>query len=175
MSTAGHLWAIGYDDMERADKVREEISKLAWDRHHYLHLEDIAVVVRQLDGSFTLDRKPFPGVANILGCSAVGLLAGLVVGAPMTGAAFGALLGSAGSGAALAGVKVGDDFVKEVHGLMKPGTSAVFVLDDEGDMEMILRGIQGLGGTVLKTNVDAERARLIQSTLADSSGESAGK
>jgi uncharacterized membrane protein len=45
-------------------------------------------------------------------------------------------------------------------------TSAIFVLDDEGDMEVILHAIRGLGGTVLKTNVDVERARLIQSTLA---------
>jgi uncharacterized membrane protein len=29
----------------------------------------------------------------------------------------------------------------------------------------ILHKIQGLGGTVLKTNVDPERAKLIQSTL----------
>jgi hypothetical protein len=33
-------------------------------------------------------------------------------------------------------------------------------------MELILHTIQGLGGTVLKTNVDLERAKLIQSTLA---------
>jgi len=49
---------------------------------------------------------------------------------------------------------------------MKPGTSALFVLDEQGDMEVILHTIQGLGGTVLKTNVDLERAKLIQSTLA---------
>jgi hypothetical protein len=36
----------------------------------------------------------------------------------------------------------------------------------DGDMEAILQGIRGLGGTVLKTNVDVKRARLIQSTLA---------
>jgi hypothetical protein len=35
-------------------------------------------------------------------------------------------------------------------------------------MDVILHGIRGLGGTVLKTNVDMERARLIQSTLAAS-------
>ena len=49
---------------------------------------------------------------------------------------------------------------------MNPGTSAIFVLDSEGDMDVILHSIRGLGGTVLKTNVDLERARLIQSTLA---------
>ena len=31
---------------------------------------------------------------------------------------------------------------------------------------MILHAIQGLGGTVLRTNVDLQRAQLIQSTLA---------
>ena len=36
----------------------------------------------------------------------------------------------------------------------------------EGDMEVILHNIRGLGGTVLKTNVDVKRAKLIQSTLA---------
>jgi len=49
---------------------------------------------------------------------------------------------------------------------MKPGKSALLVLDNEGDMEVILHKIRGLGGTVLKTNVDLERAKLIQSTLA---------
>jgi len=52
--------------------------------------------------------------------------------------------------------------------MMKPGTSALFVLDDDGDMEVILHAIRGLGGTVLKTNVDLERAKLIQSTLQES-------
>lgn len=51
---------------------------------------------------------------------------------------------------------------------MKPGTSALFVLDDEGDMDVILHTIRGLGGTVVKTNVDLERAKLIESTLAPS-------
>jgi len=50
--------------------------------------------------------------------------------------------------------------------LMKPGTSAVLVLDDQGDMEVILHAIRGLGGTVLKTNVDLERAKVIQTTLS---------
>jgi hypothetical protein len=38
-------------------------------------------------------------------------------------------------------------------------------------MDMILHKIRGLGGTVLKTNVDLERASLIQSTLASASPE----
>jgi uncharacterized membrane protein len=168
MTTTAHLWAIGYDDMARADQVREEITRLGWGGGrvaNYFLLEDIAVVVRHPDGSFTLDREPFPGITNILLWTGVGFLAGLVVAAPLTGATVGALLGTAGTVAA-SHVGISEDFVRDVETLLKPGTSALFVLDDEGDMEVILHAIRGLGGTVLKTNVDPERVKLIQSTLA---------
>ena len=167
MTKDSHLWAIGYDDVGRADEVREEIKRLGWDMH-YLFLDDVAVVVRHPDGSFTFDRQPFPFTSNILACTAAGFLAGLVLAAPpLTVAAVGALLGAVGSASASA-VGIGDDFVREVEAMMKPGTSALFVLDDEGDMDVILHKIRGLGGTVLSTNVDVERAKLIQSTLAAS-------
>jgi uncharacterized membrane protein len=169
MTTAAHLWAIGYDDTERAEQVRDEITRLGWDKH-YLLLLDVAVVVRHPDGSFTFDRKPFPTAANLLACTSVGFLAGLVLAAPLTGAAVGALVGGVGSAASAAAVGISEDFVREVEGLLKPGTSALFVLDGEGDMEMILRAIRGLGGTVLRTNVDLARVKLIQSTLADAAG-----
>ncbi len=162
MTTSGHLWAIGYQDMTQAATVRDKIVSLGWDKH-YLILQDIAMVVRHHDGSFTLDREAFPTVSNVAGCTLVGLLAGLVLGVPLAGAAVGAMVG--GVGAASATVGIDAEFVREVERLMKPGTSALFVLDHEGDMDVILRGIRGLGGTVMKTNVDVERARLIQSTL----------
>ena len=175
-AAAAHLWAVGYDNMERADQVREEITKLGWGSGQggkSLVLLDIAVVVRHPDGTFTFDRKPFHGFANILGCTAVGFLAGLVVAAPISGATLGALAGGAGTAVAAHAAHVGisQDFIREVEGLMKPGTSALFVLDEAGDMEVILRTIQGLGGTVVKTNVDLERAKLIQSTLSGSSAD----
>ena len=164
MTNSRHLWAIGYDDMGRADQVREEITSLGWVKNRLI-LEDVVVVVRQPDGSFVVGREPFPAAPNVLGCTAVGFLAGLVIGAPLAGAAVGAVLGAAGAAGAAA-VGIGEDFIREVEGMMKPGTSALFVLDSAGDMDAILYAIRGLGGTVLKTNVDVERARLIQSTLA---------
>jgi uncharacterized membrane protein len=158
-----HLWAIGYDDPGQAEHARAEVTKLAG-AGQYLVLLDVAILARAVDGSYTLNRERFPLTNNILGGGTLGFLAGLALAAPMTGAAIGALLGTAASTVANA-VGIEDTFIRDVEGLMKPGTSAVLVLDDEGDMQVILHAIRGLGGTVLKTNVDLERARLIQATL----------
>ena len=164
MPTCGHLWAIGYDDMGRAEQVRAEISRLG--ERRCLILLDTAVVVRYPEGSVTLDGEPFVPVTARRGHTLANFLAGLALGAPpLTGAAVGALVRGTGTPASAAD-GIGEDFVNEVGLLMRPGTSALFVLDREGDMAAILQGIRGLGGSVLKTNVDLERVKLIQSTLA---------
>jgi len=128
MKSTEHLWAVGYDDMERANHVREEIVRLGWLENRLL-LEDVAVVVRHLDGSFTINRERFPAASNIVGWSAVGF--------------------PRGSGARRAGGRHDDrragrrgwhghesDVGRDRRGLhhpgaalMKPGTSALFVLD----------------------------------------------
>jgi uncharacterized membrane protein len=170
MTKIGHLWAVGYDDMGRAEQVRAEITRLG--ERHCLILLDTAVMVRYPDGCITLDGEPFVAATNVRGHGFAGFLAGLALGAPpLTCAAVGALLrGTAGS----SDVGIDEGFITEVERLMTPGTSALFVLDQEGDMDAILQGIRGLGGTVIKTNVDLERLKLIQSTLA-AAGETGDK
>jgi uncharacterized membrane protein len=172
MISAAHLWAVGYDDINGASQARELLSDLAWNTGHvaeYLVLEDVAVVVRHADGTFTVDRAPLSGIANISALTAVGFLAGAVVAAPLAGAAIGALVGSVGTAIAAAAKRISPDFIQEIEDLMKPGTSALFVLDHQGDMEVILHTLRGQGGTVLKTNVSPELTQLIQSTLASKS------
>jgi uncharacterized membrane protein len=44
MTAAAHLWAIGYDNIERAAEVRDEVNRLG--AEHCLILMDTAVVVR---------------------------------------------------------------------------------------------------------------------------------
>jgi uncharacterized membrane protein len=127
------------------------------------------VVVHYADGSVTLDGEPFLAPPKVHGRSFAGFLAGLALGAPpLTGAAVGALLRRTGTAAA---VGISEDFIREVEGVMKSGTSTLFVLDQEGDLDAILQGIRGLGGTVLRSNVDVERAKLIQATLAAAAAE----
>jgi uncharacterized membrane protein len=163
MTGSAHLWAIGYPDAGRAEQVRANIGALS--ERHCLDLLETAVAVRFPDGSVTLDGIPFVPVRSPRGRPLASFLAGLALAAPpLTPAAVGAL--SSAVGVAPASVGISEDFVREVEALMAPESSVLFVLDRECDMAAILQGIRGLGGTVLKTNVDLERAKLIQSTLA---------
>jgi|ERR1043165_4225447 uncharacterized membrane protein len=168
MSTKAHLWAVGFDDVARADQVREKITELGWGAGRadkYLVLLDIAVVIRRPDGSFLFKPEHNGAAENIVGTTILGCLAGLMFGAPVTGAAIGTLLGGVGV-ATNAAVGIDDNFVREVKALMQPGSSFLFVLDEVGDMDVILHAIRGLGGKIVKTNVDLDQAKLIQSALS---------
>lgn len=164
MTTAAHLWAIGYNEMGRADQVRELIIGLS--NTQSLVLLDTAVAVRYPDGSVTLDGEPFVVATNSTGHTLASLLAALALAPPpLTGGAVDALLRSTHT-ANSAAIGLDEEFVSEVEAQMNPGASALFVLDREGDMDAFLQAIRGIGGTVLKTTVDLKRAKLIQATLA---------
>ena len=163
MTKRAHLWAAGYEGVERAEQTRTAITRLH--EKHCLTVLNTALVVRYADGSVTLDGEPFVATTNFREHTFASFLAGLSLGAPpLIAAAAGALV--RGTGAVAGEVGISDEFICEVEQMMKPGTSALFVLDEAGDMAAILQGIRGLGGTILKTNVDLERAQLIQTTLA---------
>jgi uncharacterized membrane protein len=158
MPDVGHLWAVAFDDVSRADQVRERVTQLA--QRHLLILLDWTVAVRHVDGSFTLDGEPLVHASK--GGRVANFLASLALGAPpLTSAAIGVFTNGCDSAGGIS-----EDFVREVERLMKPGTSVLFVVDTVEDMHPALQEIRGLGGTVLKTNVDLERARLIQPALA---------
>jgi uncharacterized membrane protein len=165
MTNTAHVWAIGFADIDRAEEVRREIIELGEKR--CLIVLDTAVVVRYSDGLVTLDGEPFRDITKAGGHGIAGFLAGLALAAPLlTAPAVAAGVEYGGSGAR--DTEIDESFVSDVKSLIKPGTSALFVLDQECNMEAILQGIRGLGGTVLKTNVNLERAKLIQSTLSAS-------
>jgi len=58
MERSAHLWAVGYNDVDRAGQVWQIIVSLAAPEQ-YLELRDIATLVRSLDGSLTLNGDPF--------------------------------------------------------------------------------------------------------------------
>jgi hypothetical protein len=60
-----HRWTIGYDDPSQAERARAEVTRLAGPGE-YLILLDVAIFARADDGSYKLNREPFPLTSNIL-------------------------------------------------------------------------------------------------------------
>lgn len=166
MTRCANLWAVGFDDAERAARLRDEIAWLGWDKQ-YLNILNLSVAVRYPDGTLAVNGERYPILTSVVGHPLATCLAGLALGAPpMTGAAVTAVLSEFGVYKAATGIS--DEFVRELAGLIRPGTSILFLLDDGGDLDAILPEIRGMGGTVLKTNVDLERAKRVQAALAAS-------
>jgi uncharacterized membrane protein len=157
------LWAVCFNDLAAAEKARAVVCELQ--ETQCLALDDVVLVTRLPDGSLKLDRDLCPVLAASGGCGLFGLLVGLVAGQPLIGAAAGALLGGAVA-AASARLGIDKEFVRAVEASMTPGTSVLFVMDEWGNREAALYQLGGLGGKVLKTNVDPEWAQQVQAALA---------
>jgi uncharacterized membrane protein len=166
MTSSAHLWAVGYDDINRASHVKEIIVSLA-SPEHSLQLLDIAALVRSLNGSLLFNGKPFPAANHPSLYGTLGLLAGFALAVPLlSDEAVNRLFDSSVEEVAIT-VGIDDKFKQEITSMMRPGTSALLVLDVAENMNVILSRLKGLGGTILKSNVDIERVNLIQSTLAE--------
>ncbi len=165
MATSAHLWAVGYDDVTRAQRTRDVIVALAGPQQ-YLRLLDIAIIVRSPDGSLTFNGNPFSARHHLLGNGTLGLLAGFALAVPMlSDDALTRMMDSvAPDGSNSLGID--ETFKQDIASMIRPGTSALLVLEVAENPSAIFDHLQGLGGTILKTNVDLERANLIQSTLA---------
>ena len=119
----------------------------------------------------------------------MGALLGGVLAAPFTAgvsaAAAAAALGAGALGLGTVGAAVGstdaaewkatygvpEDFVKQVGGMVQPGTSALFAtIRSEADPVAIARRFAGYGGTVLRTSLAPAEAAQVQETIA-ASGE----
>lgn len=165
MTGSAHLWAIGYDDENRAMQLRNTVVSLAGPEHS-LRLLEIALLARSPDGSLVFNGEPFVAGNHPLRGGILGLLAGFALAVPLlTDEAVARLFDSPASELSES-VGINETFKKEIASMMRPGNSAVLVLDVAENMNAILTRVRGLGGKILKSNVDIERARLIQSTLA---------
>jgi uncharacterized membrane protein len=165
------LWAIGYDAVGRADKVWHELAKL--EAEGLLRIKDLAVAARKPDGAFEVRHEVRASADAIAGGGVVGFLVGLMLLEPLLGPAgvlaallgplAGTVLGSAAGALVAAGVS--DDFIRQVEGVMKPGSSALFLLASTDDLDRLLPRLHGLGGKVLRSSVDVNKARELQAAL----------
>jgi uncharacterized membrane protein len=159
------LIAIGYDDMETAERAAEEVYRLAQDL--VIEPEAVAVIVRDQDGKYHVHTNHHPVAEGATWGMLWGALFGLLLFVPVFGLAVGGIFG------ALFGLfeRIGVDktFQQEVRDMLKPGTSALFMVVDKVTPDKAIDALSKFGGHVLKTSLAKDAEEQLQAALQGSS------
>jgi uncharacterized membrane protein len=157
-----NLVVIGYDDPFKAEEVRLMLRKMQKD--YLIDLEDAVVAVKNEKGKVKLHQSVNLTAAGAVGGGFWGALIGLIFLNPLLGAAVGASAGAISG--ALTDVGINDKFMKDLAAMMKPGTSALFVLVRKATPDKVLDEVKGSGGKVLKTSLSHDDEAKLQAALS---------
>ena len=155
------LIAIGYPDEATAQAAADEAHRLAKDL--IIEPDAIAVIVRDTDGKFHVHTSHHTVEDSTTWGMVWGLLFGVLFFVPFLGVAIGA-----GMGALMGKItKLGIDreFQDQVRDMLKPGTSALFLMLEKVTPDKAIDALSRFGGTVLKSSLSKEGEQELQDTL----------
>jgi uncharacterized membrane protein len=155
------LIAIGYPDEATAQAAADEAHRLA--RDLVIEPDAIAVIVRDPDGKFHVHTSHHTVEDSTTWGMVWGLLFGVLFFVPFLGVAIGA-----GMGALMGKItKLGIDreFQDQVRDMLKPGTSALFLMVEKVTPDKAVETLSQYGGTVLKSSLSKEGEQELQDAL----------
>ena len=155
------LVVIEYNDMYKAEETRLLLRKLQKD--YLIDLEDAVVVVKDAKGKVKLHQAVNLTAMGAASGGFWGSLIGLIFLNPLLGLAVGA--GAGAVSGALTDVGINDNFMKELAGGLKAGSSALFVLVRKSTPDKVLDELRGTGGKILKTSLTHEDEAKLQAAL----------
>lgn len=155
------LIAIGYDDMATAEQAMEEVQRLQSDL--IIQADAVAAIVRDQEGKLkTVTNQHTVGAGATWGMF-WGFLFGILFFVPFFGMAFGAAMGGLMGKMAKGGIDKG--FQDQVREMLKPGTSALFIVFEKMTTDKAIAALSKFGGTVLKTSMSDDTTAEIQKDL----------
>ena len=92
-----------------------------------------------------------------------GLLFGILFFVPVLGIAVGGTLGALFGKIEASGID--QDFINQVRGKLKPGTSALFMVIEKVTPDKALQVLSKFGGTVIRSSLSKETEQKIQEAL----------
>ena len=155
------LIAIGYPDETTAALAADEARALAKDL--IIQPDAIASIVRDKEGKYHVHTAHHMVGAGATWGMFWGLLFGLLFFVPIFGMAVGAGLGALMGKITKSGVN--KEFQDQVRDLMKPGTSALFLMVEKVTPDKAVEALSKYGGTVLKTSLTKEGEAALQEAL----------
>ncbi len=155
------LIVIGYSDETTAALAADEARTLAKDL--IIQPDAIASIVRDKEGKFHVSTSHHAVGTGATWGMFWGLLFGLLFFIPVFGLAIGAGLGALMGKITKSGVN--KEFQDQVRDLVKPGTSALFLMVEKVTPDKAVEALSKYGGTVLKTSLTKEGEEQLQEAL----------
>jgi uncharacterized membrane protein len=156
------LIAIGYPDETTALEAEKEAEKLAADL--IIQADAIAAIVRNKDGKYKVTTNHHEVAGGTTWGMWWGLLFGLLFFVPVFGMAIGAGFGALFGKLEKSGVDKA--FQQQVRDMLKPGTSALFLVVEKITPDKAIDHLKQFGGTVLKTSLSEEAEAQLQAELS---------
>jgi uncharacterized membrane protein len=155
------LIAIGYNDTTTAVAAEEAAQGLA--RDLIIQPDAIAAVIRDQEGKIkTITNAHETGAGATWGMF-WGLLFGMLFFVPFFGMAVGAGMGALMGKITKSGVD--KQFADQVREMLKPGTSALFLVLESATTDKAVEALAKFGGSVLKSNLSKEQEAELQDAL----------
>ena len=155
------LIAIGYQDETTADLAADEARRLAQDL--IIQPDAIAVIVRSRDGGYHVHTSHHAVGGGAAWGMFWGFLFGLLFFIPVFGMAIGAGMGALMGKVAQSSID--REFRDQVRDMLKPGTSALFLMLEKVTPDKAVEAMSKYGGTVLKTSLSKEDEKELQDAL----------
>ena len=155
------LIAIGYDDETTAALAEAEVQRLAQDL--VIQPDAVATIVRTADGKYKVSTNHHAVGTGASWGMFWGLLFGLLFFVPVFGMAVGAGLGALMGKVEKSGLD--KEFISQVREMLKPGTSALFVIVEKVTPDKAVEGLSQYGGTVLKSSLSKDAESQLQEAL----------
>ena len=155
------LIAIGYDDEATAAAAAAEVEQLT--RDMIIEPDAVAVIVRDKEGKYKVTTSHHP----VAGGATYGMFWGLLFGVLFFVPVFGMAVG-AGLGALLGKVEktgIDKEFQDQVRDMVRPGTSALFLIVEKVTPDKAVEGLSRFGGTVLKSSLSRDAEHELQDAL----------
>jgi uncharacterized membrane protein len=161
VTVVAELVAIGYPDETTAAKAGQEAERLA--RDLVLQPDAIAVIVRDTSGKYHVTTNHNPVSGGATWGMFWGLLFGVLFFVPVLGVAVGAGLGALLGKVEKSGID--REFQDQVKDMVKPGTSALFLVIEKVTRDKAIAAMQKYGGTVLKSSLSGQAEAELQQAL----------
>ena len=155
------LIAIGYDDETTAIQAMNEAEHLA--EELIIQPDAIAAIICNKDGKYKVVTNHHMVGAGATWGMFWGMLFGILFFVPVlgmaVGAGFGALFGK------LEKSGIDKQFQQQVRDMLKPGTSALFLVVEKVTPDKAVEAMSQYGGTVLKSSLSKETEAELQEAL----------